>query len=58
MENTWVGSRVSFFIRRSSRALSKLLPLVFGAMPLGSRAGFYDSSVSLGLRYYVRNEAL
>ena len=27
-------------------------------MPLGSRAGFYDSFVSLGLRYYVRSEAL
>ena len=27
-------------------------------MPLGSRAGFHEASVSLGLRYCVRNEML
>ena len=29
-----------------------------GATPLGSRAGFHEASVSLGLRYCVRNEML
>ena len=54
----WSGTMPSIFIRRPPGPLRKLLPPDFGQPSPSSRAGFYDSSVSLGLRYYVRSEAL